>query len=187
MGEERETPRNRDGAGFETAAGFLADMAKAQGEALSQVQNWSVAAMAAYRQQAEEYNGLLQAVNRSLEAAEQGQRAMTELADSHMKATKALNDSVDASRDLVSKAVASNRQSLDRLESLVTAMVQQVGSQVAALGDQMPTAESIAAGPFAAQRAAYLEVTRTWMDAFNNVLGGGAAAKGQEADSEEAN
>jgi hypothetical protein len=181
MTDERESPGAS--GGFQPSATFLNDIIKAQGRAMSTVQNWSIDVMAAYRQQAEEYNGFLQAVNRSLQAAEESQRAMAELAESHAKAMKALSDSVDASRDLVNTAADSNRVSLERLESLMTDMVKEVGGQVAAFGNQMPAAESIAAGPLAAQNSAYMELTRNWMDAFNSLLGGGAAG-GQGAEPE---
>jgi hypothetical protein len=177
MTDERETPGTHVGPGAEWPAAFLGEVIKAQGMAMSQAQNWSIEVMAAYRQQAEEYGAVLQAVNRLLQAAERSQLAMADLAESHAKATKALSDSVDASRELVSTAEASNRKGLERLESLVTGMVEQVGGQVATLSEQMPMTSSTVTGPLAAQNAAFSELTRTWMDAFNSLLSGGIAGR----------
>ena len=173
MTDETEARGMRGGTG-QPAATFVNEVFKAQAQAMSQAQSWSLDAMTAYREQAEAYNSLLQALNRTLAAAERSQRALVELAESHAKAAQALTDGVSASRELVSTAEASNRKSLERLETLVTGMVEQAAAQVAALGSQtLP--ESFTAGPLAAQNAAYQELTRTWAQAFTSMLGSGGA------------
>jgi hypothetical protein len=70
------------------------------------------------------------------------------------------------------------------VESLVTGMVDQVNAQMKALRDQAQLGESMAAGPLAAQNAAYLQLSRDWMDAFTGMLGG-APAKRTDADGED--
>jgi hypothetical protein len=165
MTEEPGSPWSAGGAAFEPIASFLRDAVKAQEDAMSQAQTWSVNVMAAYREQADEFNAMLQAVNRSL-------LAMEELVQSQTKATRALGESLEASRQLVDTAVTSNQRSLERLESLVKGMVDQVGGQLQALGHETPTTGSVESGPLAAPNEAYLTMARAWMDAFNSFLGG---------------
>jgi DNA repair exonuclease SbcCD ATPase subunit len=177
MTDVPEAPRTAGGAAFEPIAAFLREAAEAQSQAMSMAQGWSMNVMAAYREQMEEYNAMLQSVSRSL-------RAMEELVESQTKAAKALGESLDASRQLVDTAVASNQKSLERVETLVTGMVDQVNGQLKALRDQAQVTESMVTGPFAAQNAAYLKMARDWMDTFNSYLGG-EATKRPEPDDEE--
>ncbi len=164
MTQEPTAPRN-PAAALEQTARFLHDAVEAQGQAIGRAQSWSTDLMAAYREQIEEYNALLQGVNRSL-------RAMEQLVESQAKATRAMAESLDASRELVNTAVVANRRSLDRVESLLGSMVQQATRQLEAVGNQMQASESMISGPLAAQNAAYLALTREWTDAFNNFLSG---------------
>ncbi len=164
MTQEPTAPQN-PAAAVEEIGRFLRDGVEAQGQAMSRAHGWSGDLMAAYREQVEEYNTLLQGVNRSL-------RAMEELVESQTKATKAMTDSLDASRELVKTAVAANQRSLDRVESLLASMVQQATRQLEVLGSQMQAGESMVSGPLATQNAAYLALTREWTDAFNSFLSG---------------
>jgi len=151
-------------AAFGPLGTLFRDAVQAQERALTQAQNWSVDAMAAYREQVEDQSALLRSMSRSLEA-------MEALVESQTRATQALGESLDAFRELGETLVSSHQRGLDRLDALVRDVVDQVGGQLQAF---RPPAD--AAGPvpnaMTQQSAAYVQATQDWMEALTALLGG---------------
>ena len=178
MTDQPGNARSAGSAGFEPFAAFLRGAAEAQMEAVRLAQRWSTETMETYQEQAKEYHAMLEAVNRSL-------RAMEELMESQTKATQALRESVDAARNLVDTAAASNRKGLERMESHVSGMVEQVDRQLQALRQQAQLGDSLTTGPLAAQNAAYAQLTRDWMEAFSGLLTGRTAQQQDDPGTDE--
>jgi hypothetical protein len=175
MTDGQTTPGDAETAASDLMTTFLREALEAQQRAISQAQDWSISTMAAYREQAEEHTALLRAVDRSLRATE-------DLLESQARATKALSESLDASRQLMETLVGSHQRGMDRLERMIAVAVEQVGGQLQASTPRPGLADS-GSGPFAAQNAAYLNLTKDWLDALNGFMGGGLAARANDESS----
>jgi hypothetical protein len=151
---------------------FFRDAIEAQERAVTQAQSWAVNIMSAYREQAEDHSALLQSVNRSLRAAE-------DLLESQTKATKALSESLEASRQLMETLAGSHQRGLDRLQAMVTDAVEQVSGRL-----QPPAppagASDTPTSPLNAPNATYLQLTNEWLDALNRFMSGGGGAAGPD-------
>ena len=106
---------------------------------------------------------MLRSVDASLHALE-------EVVEGQAKITKALGESLDASRQVVTAATNSNQHSTERIETFVADVLGVLSGQLEALKSQVDIGKTMLADPMSAQSAMFLKMTQDWSDAYGRML-----------------
>ena len=130
---------------------------------LNLVQSWFEGILATYKEQAESYGAMLRSVDASLRAVEQ-------VVEGQAKITKALGESLDASRQVVTAATSSNQHSTERIETFVGEVLAVLNGQLQALKSQVDIGQTMLSDPMSTQSAMFLKMTQDWSDAYGRML-----------------
>lgn len=173
------TGKSRTGSGptsgLESIGAMVQSAVGAQSRALEVTQGWSESVLGTLKEQAESYGAMLRSVDSSLRAMEQAIKSQTET-------TKALAESLEASRQVVSTAMSAQQHSIEQVESFVGGMLGVLTSQLQALRTQVEIGQGMLSDPISGQSAAFLEMSRDWMNTYTRLLGA-ATMSGRKGDS----
>jgi hypothetical protein len=150
-------------SGLESLGGMVGNAVESYERTLNLVQSWFEGVLATYKEQAESYGAMLRSVDASLHALE-------EVVEGQAKITKALGESLDASRQVVTAATNSNQHSTERIETFVADVVGVLNGQLEALKSQVDIGKTMLADPVSAQSAMFLKMTQDWNDAYGRML-----------------
>ena len=149
--------------GLESLGGMVSNAVESYERTLNLVQNWFEGILATYKEQAESYGAMLRSVDASLHALE-------EVVEGQAKITKALGESLDASRQVVSAATNSNQHSTERIETFVGDVLAVLTGQLESLKKQVDIGQTMLSDPLSAQSAMFLKMTQDWNDAYGRML-----------------
>ena len=149
--------------GLESLGGMVGNAVESYERTLNLVQSWFEGILATYKEQAESYGAMLRSVDASLHALE-------EVVEGQAKITKALGESLDASRQVVTAATNSNQHSTERIETFVADVLGVLTGQLEALKSQVDIGKTMLADPVSAQSAMFLKMTQDWSDAYSRML-----------------
>lgn len=149
--------------GLESVGMFVDEAIQAQERALEMTQGWSESVLGTLKEQADGYSALLRSVDASL-------RAMEQAITSQAQTTKALAESLEASRQVVGTAMDAQQHSIDRVESFVTGMLDVLTGQRHALRTRVEIGQAMLSDPAVAQGAAFLKMSQDWVDAYGRLL-----------------
>ena len=149
--------------GLEALGGLAVNAVESYERSLNMVQSWFEGVLATYKEQAESYGAMLRSVDASL-------RAMEQVVDAQAKITKALGESLDASRQVVTAATSSNQHSTERIESYVGDVLAVLNGQLKALKSQVDIGQTMMSDPMSAQSAMFAKMTQDWSDAYGRML-----------------
>lgn len=158
-------PHNRPPAitGLESAGAFVVEAVRAQERVLDMTQGWSESVLGTLKEQADSYTTLLRSVDASL-------RAMEQAITSQAQTTKALAESLEASREVVSTVMGAHQHSVDRVETFVQGMLDVLTGQLQALRTQVDIGQAMLSDPVAAQSATFMKMSQDWMDAYGRLM-----------------
>ena len=151
------------GTPVESLGGMVSGAVESYERTLNLVQNWFEGILATYKEQAESYWAMLRSVDASLHALE-------EVVEGQAKITRALGESLDASRQVVSAATNSNQHSTERIETFVGDVLGVLTGQLQALKNQVDIGQTMLSDPLSAQSAMFLKMTQDWNDAYGRML-----------------
>jgi len=106
---------------------------------------------------------MLRSVDASLHALE-------EVVEGQAKIARALGESLDAQRQVVTAATTSNDNSTERIEKFVGDVLGVLTGQLQALKSQVEIGQSMMADPVSTQSALFLKMTQEWTDAYGRML-----------------
>ena len=149
--------------GLESLGGMVSNAVESYERTLNLVQNWFEGILATYKEQAESYGAMLRSVDASLHALE-------EVVEGQAKITRALGESLDASRQVVSAATNSNQHSTERIETFVGDVLAVLTGQLESLKKQVDIGQTMLSDPLSAQSAMFLKMTQDWNDAYGRML-----------------
>ncbi|HSU34412.1 MAG TPA: hypothetical protein VLJ88_02010 [Propionibacteriaceae bacterium] len=149
--------------GLEPLGEMVGNAVESYERTLNLVQSWFEGILATYKEQAESYGAMLRSVDASLHALE-------EVVEGQAKITKALGESLDASRQVVTAATNSNQNSTERIETFVADVLGVLSGQLEALKSQVDIGKTMLADPVSAQSAMFLKMTQDWSDAYGRML-----------------
>jgi prophage DNA circulation protein len=149
--------------GLESLGGMVSNAVESYERTLNLVQNWFEGLLATYKEQAESYGAMLRSIDASLHALE-------EVVEGQAKITKALGESLDASRQVVSAATNSNQHSTERIETFVGDVLAVLTGQLESLKKQVDIGQTMLSDPLSAQSAMFLKMTQDWNDAYGRML-----------------
>ena len=149
--------------GLESLGGMVSNAVESYERTLNLVQNWFEGILATYKEQAESYGAMLRSVDASLHALE-------EVVEGQAKITRALGESLDASRQVVSAATNSNQHSTERIETFVGDVLGVLTGQLESLKKQVDIGQSMLSDPLSTQSALFLKMTQDWNDAYGRML-----------------
>lgn len=149
--------------GLESLGGVVVNAVEAYERTLNLVQSWFEGIVATSREQAESYAAMLRSVDASLRAVEQ-------VIEGQAKITKALGESLDASREVVTAATSSNQHSTERIETFVGEVLAVLNGQLQALKSQVDIGQTMLSDPMSKQSAMFLKMTQDWSDAYSRML-----------------
>jgi hypothetical protein len=149
--------------GLESLGGMVGNAVESYERTLNLVQSWFEGILATYKEQAESYGAMLRSVDASLHALE-------EVVEGQAKITKALGESLDASRQVVTAATKSNQHSTERIETFVADVLGVLNGQLEALKSQVDIGKTMLADPVSAQSALFLKMTQDWNEAYGRML-----------------
>jgi len=149
--------------GLESMGAVARSAVEAYERTLKLMQTWSEGIMATYREQTESYAAMLVSVDKSLHAMEQ-------VVENQAKTTKALAESLDASRQVVTAAMKSNQHSTERIETFVSGVLEVLTGQLEAIRSQVDLGQTMLSTPVTDQGALFLKMTQDWTDAYSRLL-----------------
>jgi len=149
--------------GLESMGAVARSAVEAYERTLNLMQTWSEGIMATYREQGESYTAMLVSVDKSL-------RAMEQVVENQAKTTKALAESLDASRQVVTSAMKLNQHSTERVETFVTGVLDVLTGQLEAIRSQVDLGQTMLSTPASGQSALFLKMTQDWTDAYSRLL-----------------
>jgi archaellum component FlaC len=150
-------------SGFESMNAMARSAMEAYERTLNLVQTWSEGIMSTYREQSESYAAMLISVDKSL-------RAMEQVVENQAKTTKALAESLDASRQVVTAAMSSNQHSTERVETFVSEVLEVLNGQVEAVRNQVELGQKMLSTPASGQGAMFTKMAQDWTDAYSRLL-----------------
>ena len=149
--------------GVESFGGMVDTAVESYERTLNLVQSWFEGLLATYKEQADSYGAMLRSVDASLHALE-------EVVEGQAKITRALGESLDASRQVVTAATNSNQHSTERIEKFVGDVLGVLTGQLDALKGQVAIGQSMMTDPMSTQSALFLKMTQDWSDAYGRML-----------------
>jgi len=149
--------------GLESMGAVARSAVEAYERTLNLMQSWSEGLMATYREQTESYGAMLISVDKSL-------RAMEQVVENQAKTTKALAESLDASRQVVTAAMKSNEHNTERVETFVSGVLDVLTGQLEAIRSQVDLGQTMLSTPASGQGALFLKMTQDWTEAYSRLL-----------------
>jgi len=149
--------------GLESLGGMVDNAVESYERTLNLVQSWFEGLLATYKEQSDSYGAMLRSVDASLHALE-------EVVEGQAKITRALGESLDAQRQVVTAATTSNENSTERIEKFVGDVLGVLTGQLQALKSQVEIGQSMMADPVSTQSALFLKMTQDWTDAYGRML-----------------
>ena len=149
--------------GVESLGGMVDNAVESYERTLNLVQSWFEGILATYQEQAASYGAMLRSVDASLHALE-------EAVEGQAKITKALGESLDASRQVVTAATSANENSTERIEKFVGDVLAVLTGQLQALKSQIDVGQAMMSDPMSTQSALFLKMTQDWSDAYGRML-----------------
>jgi ABC-type transporter Mla subunit MlaD len=149
--------------GLESLGGMVVNAVEAYDRTLNLSQGWFEGILATYKEQAEGYAAMLRSVDASL-------RALEQVIEGQAKITKALGESLDASRQVVTAATSSHQHSTERVENFVEEVLAVLNSQLQALKTQVDIGQAMFSNPLSTQSAMFLKMVQDWSDAYSRML-----------------
>jgi hypothetical protein len=95
---------------------------------------------------------------------------MEQVVENQAKTTKALAESLDASRQVVDAAIKSNQHSTERVETFVTEVLEVLSGQLEAIRSQVDLGQTMLSTPMAEQGALFVQMTQDWTKAYSRLL-----------------
>jgi len=145
------------------------DAVRAHQRALETAQGWSTTLLDTLKEQTKSYSAMLRSVDASL-------RAMEQAVTSQAETTKALAESLEASRQVVASATTTHQRSFEQVEKWVDGMLTALDEQLGALRAQVEAGQALTANPVAAQGEAFLAMTQEWMEAYRRLAAAAPAS-----------
>jgi len=128
----------------------------AQQRSVNLAQEWSQSVIESYRDQAESYRALTDAMSSSMTALERTLQSQEET-------NRALKVSLDAYRNVVETASQTQERNMQLVQSFFNDVVQ-------TLQDQLESSRSLLLEPAARQQEFFQNVTQEWIDAYKKLL-----------------
>ena len=153
MASEGQNPAQ---AGIRAMQDAVGGAVAAQQRSVNLAQNWAESVSETYRDQAESYRALTDAVTTSLNGLEQTLKSQEET-------NRALRESLDAYRNLIENASETQERNVQLVQSFFDDIV-------TTLRDQVEGARSLLLEPAQRQQEFFQNVTQEWLDAYVRLL-----------------
>ncbi len=128
----------------------------AQQRSVGLAQDWAQTVIESYKDQAEGYRALTDAMTSSMTALERTLKSQEET-------NRALKDSLDAYRNVVESASQTQERNMQLVQSFFNDVVQ-------TLQGQLESSRSLLLEPAARQQEFFQNVTQEWIDAYKKLL-----------------
>ena len=151
-----EGPRNPAEAGVKTMQDVLGGAVAAQQRSVGMAQDWTQGVIDSYKNQAESYQALMEAMKSSLAALDTTLKSQEET-------NKALRQSLDAYRGVLENASQSQERNMQLAQSFFNDVVE-------TLRNQVESSRSLLLEPAAKQQEFFQNVTQDWLDAYMKLL-----------------
>jgi hypothetical protein len=148
---------------LDAMGGLAVNAVESYERTLNLVQNWFEGILATYKEQAESYGAMLRSIDASL-------RALEQVVEAQAKITKALGESLDASRQVVTAAESSNQHSTERIEGFVGDVLGVLTGQLQTLKSQVDIGQAMLSDPTSTQSAMFAKMTEDWREAYGQML-----------------
>lgn len=149
-------PQNPAEAGMRAMQEAVSGAVAAQQRSVNLAQEWSQSVIESYRDQAESYRALTDAMSSSMTALERTLQSQEET-------NRALKVSLDAYRNVVETASQTQERNMQLVQSFFNDVVQ-------TLQDQLESSRSLLLEPAARQQEFFQNVTQEWIDAYKKLL-----------------
>ncbi len=149
-------PQNPAEAGMRAMQEAVSGAVAAQQRSVNLAQEWSQSVIESYRDQAESYRALTDAMSSSMTALERTLQSQEET-------NRALKESLDAYRNVVETASQTQERNMQLVQSFFNDVVQ-------TLQDQLESSRSLLLEPAARQQEFFQNVTQEWIDAYKKLL-----------------
>lgn len=149
-------PQNPAEAGLKAVQDAVGGAVAAQQRSVGLAQDWSESLIEAYRNQAESYRALTDAMSSSMTAL---QRTL----ESQEETNRALKESLDAYRNVVEHASETQERNMQLAEDFFSNIVE-------TLRDQLESSRSLLLEPAAKQQEFFQNLTQEWMEAYVKLL-----------------
>ena len=151
-----DRPQNPAEAGLKAVQDAVGGAVAAQQRSVGLAQDWSESLIETYRNQAESYRTLTDAMSSSMTAL---QRTL----ESQEETNRALKESLDSYRKVVESASETQERNMELAENFFTNIVE-------TLRDQLESSRSLLLEPAAQQQEFFQNLTQEWMDAYVKLL-----------------
>jgi DNA anti-recombination protein RmuC len=149
-------PQNPAEAGLKAVQDAVGGAVAAQQRSVGLAQDWAESVIEAYRNQAESYQALTDAMRSSMTALERTLQSQEET-------NRALKESLDAYRNVVESASETQERNMQLAENFF-------GNVVGTLRDQLESSRSLLLEPAAKQQEFFQNLTQEWIDAYVKLL-----------------
>jgi DNA repair exonuclease SbcCD ATPase subunit len=149
-------PQNPAEAGLKAVQDAVGGAVSAQQRSMGLAQDWSESLIETYRNQAESYRALTDAMTSSMTAL---QRTL----ESQEETNRALRESLDSYRKVVESASETQERNLQLAENFF-------GNIVETLRGQLESSRSLLLEPAAQQQEFFQNLTQEWMEAYVKLL-----------------
>ena len=143
-------------AGFKSVQDVLGGAVAAQQRSVGLAQDWTQGVIDSYKNQAENYQALMEAMKSSLAALETTLKSQEET-------NKALRQSLDAYRSALENASQAQERNMQLAQSFFNDVVE-------TLRGQIESSRSLLLEPAAKQQEFFQNVTQEWLDAYVRLL-----------------
>ena len=151
-----DRPDNPAEAGLRAVQDAVGGAVAAQQRSVGLAQDWSESLIETYRNQAESYRALTDAMSSSMTAL---QRTL----ESQEETNRALKESLDSYRKVVESASETQERNMELAENFFNNIVE-------TLRDQLESSRSLLLEPAAQQQEFFQNLTQEWMDAYVKLL-----------------
>ena len=149
-------PQNPTEAGLKAMQDAVGGAVAAQQRSVGLAQDWAESVIEAYRNQAESYRALTEAMSSSMTALERTLQSQEET-------NRALKESLDAYRNAVESASETQERNMQLAENFFDNVVE-------TLRDQLDSSRSLLLEPASKQQEVFQNLTQEWMDAYVKLL-----------------
>ena len=154
--EMTEGPRNPAEAGVKTMQDVLGGAVAAQQRSVGMAQDWTQSVIDSYKNQAESYQALMEAMKSSLASLDATLKSQEET-------NRALRQSLDAYRGVLENASQTQERNMQLAQSFFNDVVE-------TLRNQVESSRSLLLEPAARQQEFFQSVTQDWLDAYMKLL-----------------
>ncbi len=149
-------PQNPAEAGMRAMQEAVGGAVAAQQRSVGLAQDWAQTVIESYKDQAEGYRALTDAMTSSMTALERTIQSQEET-------NRALKDSLDAYRNVVESASQTQERNMQLVQSFFNDVVQ-------TLQGQLESSRSLLLEPAVRQQEFFQNVTQEWIDAYKKLL-----------------